>query len=60
LVPALQPPAGTGWNWLEPAGTGWNRLEPAGTGWNQLEPKILKKFHKTNTVQGRKRKYFLN
>jgi hypothetical protein len=50
LVPALQPPAGTGWNWLEPAGTGWN----------QLEPKILKKFHKTNTVQGRKRKYFLN
>jgi hypothetical protein len=31
LVPALQPPAGTGWNRLEPAGTGWNRLELAGT-----------------------------
>jgi hypothetical protein len=43
-----------------PAGTGWNRLEPAGTGWNQLEPKSLKKFCKTNIVQGRKRKYFLN
>ncbi len=52
--------AAPGWNRLEPAGTGWNRLEPAGTGWNQLEQKILKNFRKTNTVQGRKRKYFLS